>query len=701
MTGTTDLDYAERVRASLSRYSPDLVRLVAGRLVNPRGQWPTDELIRRIVEALPNTPAIDRRLKALPTDARRLLAIIALGRQRLWSVATLVELQASVGAEPGVTPIVHLLEEGLLYPIPGSNLPITDLNAWVAVALTQRLEVYAPPVITARARGDDWGVPTLPTAAAPLTAHEADGLDWLLRLGAFWQEVRQSPLRLTMNGGLFKRDLQRLQTDPRFQTKIDDWSVELPDGALLWTALAKSEGLVLTQSAELHAGTFPAHWDEALSPALGSLWAQWTRITDWDPVEGATTLDSPAKPFASTHLLLTLLLAHQPAEAWLSLPALAVALQERHPVWNVVALGTVTAWVRQYCLGLAYPNRLVAVAHDADDATLVQLSAFGRALLLGTPEPTQSEFRQTLLVQPNCEVLLYRQGVTPRLIAQLSLFAHWTALGPACQLLLTAEDVYQGLEAGLTFPNILQTLNQRGVRPVPEPVVQLLRTWASKRERIVVYRTATLLEFTTPADLDAALERGTIKHKLTDRIGLAETDHFNDFRGLRVIGNRDYAAPAEPCVEVEADGVTLTIDVSKSDLLLESELRLFAESASSAQPQQKCYRVTPTALTRAKAAGWTVVQLDDWFQRRTGGALPPVVQLFWAGLAQPTFATSTPVVVEVPSEALADGLENWEPTQSLLARRVGPTTLLVDPANRAKLTAVLAQVGIKLGAGPE
>ena len=51
-------------------------------------------------------------------------------------------------------------------------------------------------------------------------------------------------------------------------------------------------------------------------------------------------------------------------------------------------------------------------------------------------------------MQPNLEIIAYRQGLTPALIARLTRFAAWKSLGAACTLQLEPETVYRALEAG-------------------------------------------------------------------------------------------------------------------------------------------------------------------------------------------------------------------------------------------------------------
>ena len=57
-------------------------------------------------------------------------------------------------------------------------------------------------------------------------------------------------------------------------------------------------------------------------------------------------------------------------------------------------------------------------------------------------------FTQTLLVQPNLEVIVYRQALTPGLIARLSRFAVWKSFGSACTLQLEAGPVYRAWSTG-------------------------------------------------------------------------------------------------------------------------------------------------------------------------------------------------------------------------------------------------------------
>jgi hypothetical protein len=238
---------------------------------------------------------------------------------------------------------------------------------------------------------------------------------------------------------------------------------------------------------------------------------------------------------------------------------------------------------------------MVQAARGPEGQWLVRLSAAGRWLLgLADPPPAPPHFPQTLLVQPNLEIVAYRQGLTPNLIARLSHFADWKSFSAACTLQLRPESAYRALQTGQTYEDILQTLERHGMKAVPTAVIESLRTWANKRERISVYPSATLFEFANADDLTAALARGLPGTRISDRLAVVPSENGVDFRDYRLAGTRDYGLPPERCVEVESDGVTLAIDLSRSDLLVETELQRFAVPVdSSAREGRRQYRMSP------------------------------------------------------------------------------------------------------------
>src|SRR5262249_1005714 len=147
----------------------------------------------------------------------------------------------------------------------------------------------------------------------------------------------------------------------------------------------------------------------------------------------------------------------------------------------------------------------------------------------------------------------------------------------------------------------------------PPAVVEALRTWANKRERLTVHAAVTLFEFAGADDLNEALARGLPGVRLTGRLALVSGEGGVDFPHFRLTGTRDYGLPPEKCVEVGDDGVTLSVDLARSDLFLESELRRFAEAVDGPSVNgRRRYRVTPATLADGREAGLDERGLEEW-----------------------------------------------------------------------------------------
>jgi hypothetical protein len=694
-----DAVWSDRCRDALSRYAEPLARSVAARLVRPRTNQPLAELIDKAVATLTNPPVIDRRIRDLPDAARNLLAVVARSRQLRWKVGHLITLLAALGHAEGFAPVRAVLEAGLLFPELAQGQPLDDF-AQVAAG-----EVFAHPAVAVRARGEDLGLPDLastrrepavPSGGLTLTARRADGLDWPLRFGVVWQQLQADPVRFTQANLLFKKDLSRLQGDEVLAAASADLALRLQDAGVLALLWAAATGLVVARDGELIAGPFPAAWDAGLAALLTELFVALPRVEGWDPLAGYNPSDTGLSPTPTAGLLTLLLLAGADPAGWVEPGAVADWLWAHHDPWTgslpeAAAKDRGVAWVEAFLLGIAYPLQLVEVAGN-----LVRLAPQGRHLLAGEPAPPPAPvFPQTFLVQPNAEILAYRQGLTPALIATLSRFARWKGLGPACTLELTAEQTYHGLESGMTLPMMTQALAQHSARPVPPAVADLLRRWASKRERITVFASAVLVEFATAAELDAAMTRGIVALRLTDRIGMTADGGEPGLAQLRLIANRDYEARPQRCVSVGDDGVTLTVDAAAADLLLDAEIGRFAVPLPAEPPVLRRFRLSPELLRRA-AETLPVADIDSWFTDRTGQPLSPAGRLLLLGPQTPPPTAARLIVVRFANAEQTDGAMQWPDTRALIAERLGPTAVVVDLENIEALRKVLADIGVNV-----
>ena len=146
---------------------------------------------------------------------------------------------------------------------------------------------------------------------------------------------------------------------------------------------------------------------------------------------------------------------------------------------------------------------------------------------------------------------------------------------------------------------------------------------------------------------------------------------------------------------VEADGVTLAVDLARSDLLLETELPRFTiPVAGGVVNGRRQYRLTPMSLAAAREAGLNANSLETWFLQRTGGSLPPAARLLLNGSQLPPLVLRRHLVLHLPDSEVAEGLLQWPQTRSLIAERLGPTALAVTEENAERLREQLALLGL-------
>ncbi len=697
---TGDL-WKDHLAHTLSGYEEKLLRLVSQKLSRPRNQWPPEELVERNLVALENPAVIDRRIKEMPPGGRQILALVGHSKQPCWPVGALLPLAHVLGSVDGLEDLRELFVAGFAYPLlfaPGvaGKVRFKDFDAWLAT--TPAAQVFFYPPVTQRALTE----PLTPPEGAWYvenagTGFESDGLEWLLRLTAMWQRIAPAPLRRTQQRDFFKRDLDRLREDSLLAAQPSDGLGQIPDPGLWAVALGLAAGLLREIEGEIQAEPLASEWSQDLESVLTKFWSSLLGVQSWNAKVGWDVTLENAQPHFPCYILALTLLGLLPENAWAQPEALESSLVRKHPYWQGQTPAQPLA-LEAFFLGVAYPLKLVQAIKLAGGGFGVRLSPMGQRILGYRDAPVPApQFPQTILVQPNLEILAYRQGLTPELVVKLTRLATWKGLGGACTLQLEPSSVYRALEMGESFSSIVQTLDRYGMKPTPAPVLDALKTWSNKRERITVYPSAALLEFPGPAELSDALARGLPAIKLTDRLAVVANESQIDYRHFRMTGTRDYVLPPEKCVSVEPDGVTLSVDLSRSDLLLDTELSRFAEPlGGSSIPGRRQFRITPASMAQARLKGMPLATLEQWFHNRTGMPLAPAARLFLVGAEAPPMQVRRQIVLHIPSEALAEGLWQWPETRALLHARLGPVALAVLETQIEPLTRRLAELGITL-----
>ncbi len=698
-----------------------------------------------ITEHLDSPAAVEALVARLPAGSRLALSVFGLTDTTSISLAGLSHALGILDVEPKAA-ILGLLELGLAAVEHDGELGmIDDFQGILARKNATQVRLRVHPGVAKEVRTEPPSE-SLPKLAGPVSQiRESDGLEAILRLGALWQRVDAEPLRQTQQGTLYKRDSERIRQDPVLAGSIADALKPLPDAPFLWMAIARRIGLVEYEVAgeRLLAGG-PEFWTDNAVHLPHMIATAWLGLRSWQELEGEVQLedvDNLALPFLRPAIMLWLSALGE--EEWVALDDLAEHLTARFPGWSRVTLaeeplalldaagrnsvprGRTRIKVENHrapqgskvlealLLGAAYPLGLVRVAEERSGRRLaVQISRLGRYVLALGPTPlSRATFEHFLFVQPNFEVIAYRQGLTPQLVGLLSRLAAWTQIGAALELKLTRESIVHGLDRGMTPESMLDLLARHSQRPLPPGVIDAVKSWSARRERVTFYRAATLIEFGSSSERDRAVESwpdgdAAAPIAVSDRFLLVEDDRNIPFDRLRMSSSRDYRRPAEVCVTVLSDGVSLQLEPARADLLVDAELERFADPAASPEPvrgqrpsaAQRSFVISAASIRRALERGLTPHQLAEWFAKRTGGEIPPAVGLLLAATTTrvPTLAAGRIFVLNVPSVVLLDGLLQHPATSPHFGNRLGPTSVAIPDDQVAPLQKVLKDLGFKL-----
>lgn len=707
----------------------------------PAGRAP---LASSISDLLARPRGAESRLASTPRESRLAAGLFVLTDRTSWSAHALAFTLRCLGVEFGEA-VRPLLDHGLLaVSLPGGTT-VRSLDVAVNPSPEGVIILLAHPALIANARTV---LPegSLPSISRPVRSpREADGLEPIIRMAALWQRVADAPLRQTQQGTIYKRDRERLEDDPVLAGPIADALEPLPDMPSLWLALAAGVGIVRGErGTERVVAAEPVYWSDNAYHLAQMVAQRWLSLTNWHE-QGGLQRDGAiyelALPNARPAVLLWL--ATVPEDEWIATEDLAAFLGEHLPHWDVPTflnlngpngasppaqgrgaakrgkpkattnpdpLGAST--LEALLLGPAYQLGLIRAAEEIpSNRRVVQLTPLGRYLLsLGPPPGPRPAYEHFLFVQPNFEAIAYRQGLNPGIIGQLSRFTLWTQVGAALAFRITPESVYRGLEGGMNPQGMLDLLTKHSARPLHSGLAESVRTWAGRRERVTYHAAATLIEFASTAELELALSHwpggeATLPVQISDRLLLVDGNGVIPFQRFRMAGARDYRRPPEACVEVEPDGISLSLDLARSDLLVDAELARFAdESAERVQNREspgshrRRFVVSAESLTRGLDAGVTPPSLSQWFHRRTGMETPPAIRLLLAALASQVspLQTSRPLVLHTPTSELLDGLAQHPATCNLLGDRLGPTSVVIPDDTLLAFRQAVTRLGLKI-----
>ena len=226
-------------------------------------------------------------------------------------------------------------------------------------------------------------------------------------------------------------------------------------------------------------------------------------------------------------------------------------------------------------------------------------------------------------------------------------------------------DVYAALESGITAHTLCDTLHAASTYPLPANVRQMLEEWAARRERLTVYRNASLVEFADQAARDAALAGpGLSGQPVGERFIVLSAQPRRQTTAVQSSRTVDYCTAPVRCVQVAEDG-TVHIHRTHADLLVRGEVAAWADPGR----DEDHWRLTRASIGRAVKAGWTAASIIDNLSQRAQQPVPALLIVAiraWAG------ERALPRAVALASDILLQIADPWWPMPSPAARCCNP-----------------------------
>ncbi len=350
-------------------------------------------------------------------------------------------------------------------------------------------------------------------------------------------------------------------------------------------------------------------------------------------------------------------------------------------------VGAFTTWL--YFLGL------VEFLVDHGKLAGFRLTEVGRATFhpeLATVSTEEAHLpvstQPAWVVQPNFDLIVYLDRVSAPQLAFLERHAERTeAHRHTAHYRLTRESVYRGLESGTTLDELVATLQTGSQTELSQNILVELREWASLRERIILRRSARLMEFPSPQALKAGMAQGLTGTVVAERFLLLTAESLAS--GWTTI---NYAQPLPKNLTATETGL-IQWKRGSHDLMTAAQLNQWADPTD-----DDGWQLTRESVTEALKPGRKISELLTLLNLRLKPALPPLLELAlrsWAGAIYPVQLESV-IVLRCPQEQVFKVILTSPLMTGFMKGYIYPDQLLVDPEQLEALRHRLEWLGWKI-----
>lgn len=362
-------------------------------------------------------------------------------------------------------------------------------------------------------------------------------------------------------------------------------------------------------------------------------------------------------------------------------------LKQEYP-WLV---GAFTTWL--YFLGL------VELSVQNGRPVGFRLTDIGRAAFHPELEPVskaestpsgEASAHPAWVVQPNFDIIVYLDRVGAPQLAFLERHAERTkSHHHTAQYRLTRESVYRGMESGTTLTDLLDRLQAGCQVELPQNIVVELREWASLRERVVLRRSARLMEFPSAKALQIGLSQGLNGRVVDERFLLLDTRSTAQVSGLTHI---NYAQPLPKNLTATESG-TIHLKRGSHDLMTAAQLTQWAIRGAETD-----WQLTTKSIAAALKPQRRISELLALLKERLSHRIPPLLELALRSWAGESFAVEleTVTVMRCAEERVFEAIVTSPSMQPLLRGYLYPDLLFVDFSRLEALRQRLHWLGWKV-----
>lgn len=359
-------------------------------------------------------------------------------------------------------------------------------------------------------------------------------------------------------------------------------------------------------------------------------------------------------------------------------------------------------WIEAALTSWLYFLGIVELATDGEHLTGLRLTELGRNVLhpelaplpmMADANPITTGDNPPWIVQPNFDVVVYLDRATPAQLAFLEQHAErQQAHQHTAHYLLTRQSVYRGLENGSSLEHLLDTLRAGSSSEIPQNIVIEIREWAALRERISAYRRASLLEFSSHKELQAAQKKGLQGSVIAERyLLLIDPSQLNaQMNGITRI---DYSLPLPKYLQA-SEGGQIQIKSKSHDLMIAAQIDRWAERTS-----DKTWQLTPNSVRQAVTSSQKVDQLIRLLNERLSHNLPRLLELAvrsWSGQTDYSVELAQVMVLHCANPFVFEAISTSKTFKPYFKGLIFPDILLVDTAQLKAFQKELAWLQLQI-----